>query len=288
MIKTRYLHRLPAACAAAVLLATACAMAAAVSARAEDRGRWGDIATPAKGPARVHGFYAHGCIAGAARLPRDGPGFAVLRLRRNRYWGHPRLIAFVAELARRVRRGGEVLLIADIAQPRGGPVEGHASHQVGLDADIRLAVVPRTTVTAGYRAEPPHVSMLTPDRKALDRARWSARQAALIEAAARDPRVDRIFVHPVIKRALCRTTRRDRGWLRKVVPWYGHHAHMHVRLYCPATSPGCIKQRPVPRGTGCGGALAWWFTEAPYKPRKPRRPRRRPPLPKACAGVLAR
>jgi len=253
---------------------------------------WAKVARPAPGAAKVHGFYNRGCIAGARALPIDGRGFAVLRPQRNRYWGHPRLVSFVRDLARRVVRTGSVLLIADIGQPRGGPVSGHASHQLGLDADIRLLMPPRTAITPGYRAKPPNVSMLTRDRKAIDRRRWSRRQIALIRAAARDARVDRIFVNAVIKRALCRAVRRERGWLAKVVPWYGHHAHMHVRLRCPMGSPGCVTQKALPPGTGCGKALAWWFRKVTVKPRRttkrPRKKRRKPPLPRACQAVLAR
>lgn len=257
-----------------------------------ERNGWAKVTKPAPGAARVHGFYSKGCIAGARSLPLDGPGFAVLRPHRNRQWGHPDTIAVVRDLARRVARADAVLLIADIGQPRGGPVTGHASHQLGLDADIRLLMLPRRLVTPSYRANPPNVSMLTADRKATDRRRWSGRQIALIRAAALDARVDRIFVNPVIKRALCRAVTGERGWLGKVVPWYGHHAHMHVRLRCPAGSPGCVRQRAVPPGTGCGKALAWWFRKVTVTPRKStkpvRRKPRRPVLPRACQAVLAR
>jgi penicillin-insensitive murein endopeptidase len=253
---------------------------------------WAKVARPALGAARVHGFYNRGCVAGARSLRIDGRGFAVLRPQRNRYWGHPSLVSFVRDLAQRVARAGSVLLIADVGQPRGGPVTGHASHQLGLDADIRLLMPPRTAITPDYRAKPPNFSMLTPDKKAIDRSRWSKRQIALIRAAARDARVDRIFVNPVIKRALCRAVTAERGWLAKVVPWYGHHAHMHVRLRCPKDSPGCVRQKALPPGTGCGKALAWWFRKVTVKPRrstpKPRKKRRKPPLPRACQTVLAR
>jgi len=268
------------------------ALALAAPASAETNG-WAKVAGPAPGAARVFGFYAKGCISGAHSLPLDGHGFAVLRPQRNRYWGHPSMIAFVRDLAARVARAGSVLLIADIGQPRGGPVAGHASHQLGLDADIRLLMLPRGSVTPAYRAEPPQVSMVTRDRKAIDRSRWSRRQIALIRAAALDARVDRIFVNPVIKRALCRAVTGKRRWLAKVVPWYGHDAHMHVRLRCPADSPGCIKQTPLPAGDGCGAALAWWFRKVTVKPptttkTPPRVKPRRPQLPPTCEAVLAR
>ena len=278
----------------AFLAGLAWALSIASPAAAESNG-WARLVTPTFGPARVHGYYANGCIAGARALPRNGPGFVVLRPQRNRYWGHPSLVRFVQDLARRTERPGEVLLIADLGQPRGGPVSGHASHQAGLDADIRLFVLPPARATRRYLARPPYVSMLTKNRRAIDRRRWSARQSSLIRSAATDPRVDRIFVHPVIKRQLCRTTNGDRRWLAKVVPWYGHHAHMHVRLHCPADSPGCRRQRALPAGTGCGKALAWWMRRlqrvrpvTPVRPVRPTKPRPRKVMPLACRAVLGR
>src|SRR6266496_264812 len=54
---------------------------------------------PAAMPTRVLGFYAHGCIAGAEGLPINGDNWQVMRLSRNRYWGHPDLVALVKRLA---------------------------------------------------------------------------------------------------------------------------------------------------------------------------------------------
>lgn len=270
---------------AVVLLA---GIGAGAPARAEQN-PWGGVGGPAGGPARVVGFYSNGCIAGAGALPRSGPGYVVLRPARNRFWAHPAMVRFLGDLARPYANTGEALLIADIGQPRGGPAAGHASHQTGLDADIRLVIVPRARITDAYRDKPPKISMLGAGRKAIDAGRFSARQAALIRAAANDPRVDRLFVNPVIKRALCRRPGADKSWLGKVVPWYGHDAHMHVRLRCPPGSPACVAQKSLPPGDGCGPRLARWFIEAPAKARKIKRPRRaRPPLPKACAAVLRR
>src|SRR5271169_1055110 len=50
---------------------------------------------PAAMPTRVLGFYAHGCIAGAEALPINGETWQVMRLSRNRYWGHPDLVALL-------------------------------------------------------------------------------------------------------------------------------------------------------------------------------------------------
>src|SRR5271167_676167 len=50
---------------------------------------------PAAMPTRVIGFYAHGCIAGAEALPLNGDTWQVMRLSRNRNWGHPDLVALL-------------------------------------------------------------------------------------------------------------------------------------------------------------------------------------------------
>src|SRR5262249_39747687 len=54
---------------------------------------------PANLQARTIGFYSKGCLAGAAALPINGATWQVMRLSRNRNWGHPNLIAFLERLA---------------------------------------------------------------------------------------------------------------------------------------------------------------------------------------------
>jgi penicillin-insensitive murein endopeptidase len=44
----------------------------------------------------VHGGYAKGCLAGGVALPETGPTWQAMRLSRNRNWGHPQLIDFIA------------------------------------------------------------------------------------------------------------------------------------------------------------------------------------------------
>jgi penicillin-insensitive murein endopeptidase len=110
----------------------------------------------------------------------------------------------------------------------------------------------------------------------------------LLRLAATDPRVDRIFVNPVIKRALCQgefsSTVGDRSWLHRLRPWYGHDDHFHVRLVCPEGSSDCVRQAPVPAGEGCDASLAWWFQ--PHQPLPSAPPRRPPPLPAACQRLI--
>src|SRR6186713_2982404 len=153
---------------------------------------------PAAMPTRVHGFYAHGCIAGAEGLPINGDTWQVMRLSRNRYWGHPDLVALVKRLAARARKdaGWHGILVGDMSQPRGGPMfTGHASHQVGLDADIWLTPMPGRQLSRNEREEMSATMMVAASRKDTDPEVWTAGHAAVIRTAAEEPSVERIFVN---------------------------------------------------------------------------------------------
>ena len=112
---------------------------------------WSTVTTPAPGPPQSIGFYTAGCLQGAQPLPLDGPGYEAIRISRNRYWGQPVMLEYIQRLADTMKAAGQAqLYIGDIGQPRGGPaLSGHASHQVGLDADIKVASWP-VTMFVGY------------------------------------------------------------------------------------------------------------------------------------------
>lgn len=252
---------------------------------------WAMVKTTAKGPAEAIGGASNGCLRGAAALPASGPGFVSVRRERNRFYSHPTTVAFVTDLGRDMaRESGRLIMIGDLSQPRGGLMSSkHVSHQNGVDVDIWLTLTDSPGAAARLMPEgsdPP--SMVRPGSLAPSDA-WGPAQVKLIQAAAEDPRVDRLLVNPGIKRALCEQTGQA-PWLRKVRPWWGHDAHMHVRLKCPADSPRCVAQKPVPAGTGCGSELAWWFSaEATAKPKrptsKPAEPSATPPA--ACQALLS-
>ncbi|MGL4488564.1 MAG: penicillin-insensitive murein endopeptidase, partial [Rhizobiaceae bacterium] len=133
-------------------------------------------------------------------------------------------------------------------------------------------------------------SMLKGDGLYVDPDIWTPGQAAILKTAASYPQVERILVHPGIKKKLCDTVKGDRKWLSKVRPYWGHHYHFHMRIKCPAGSPGCRGQDPVGKGDGCGDDLAWWFSDEPWKPAKtpakPKKPILLKDLPAACATIL--
>ena len=268
----------------------------------------GAFPTASQQSAQAIGFYSRGCLAGGLELPETGATWQAMRLSRNRNWGHPVLIDYLTELSAKVAAevpGWSGLYIGDMTQPRGGPmISGHASHQMGLDADIWMLPPRRLNLTQRDREAISSISIRSADQRSVN-SNWTEAHAMVLEMAARDPRVDRIFVTPPAKIELCKSAKRsDKKWLQKVRPYWGHHYHFHVRLKCPKGSPNCETQSPsVDRlssgGDGCDQSLQWWVTEALEPPdpnaRKPDPgPRKKHPrqytmndLPQQCTGVLA-
>jgi penicillin-insensitive murein endopeptidase len=250
---------------------------------------------PAPLEARAIGFYSRGCLAGAKALPVNGQTWQVMRLSRNRNWGHPELVQFLERLANKVPKVSRWpgLLVGDISQPRGGPMlTGHASHQLGLDADIWLTPMPNRELTRQEREEMSATMVVADDRRDVNPQIWTPDYVAVIKAAAEDRKVERILVNPAIKKALCREAGSDRSWLHKVRPYWGHDYHFHIRIGCPAGNTECRPQDPAPAGDGCGSELDWWFQDSILYPRpsltppKPKTPLTMADLPAACRQVL--
>lgn len=252
---------------------------------------FGRRTAPASMAARSIGSYARGCLAGGVALPVDGEAWQVMRLSRNRNWGHPKLVAFMERLAKRVPsiNGWPGLLVSDMAQPAGGPmITGHASHQIGLDADVWLSPMPDRRLTRQEREEMSATDMVRADLLDVEPSVWTPQHTALIRAVSLEPEVARIFVNPAIKRALCRDAGRDRGWLTKVRPMWGHNYHFHIRLACPEGETACGDQDPPGGGDGCGAELDRWLTPDMLhpKPGPKRPPLTMAQLPPECSRVL--
>ena len=263
------------------------AMVATVEASAQE---WGQVSTPTAGPPQSIGFYTAGCLQGAQALPLDGPGYEVIRISRNRYWGQPVTLDFIKTLSEKVRAAGQApLYIGDIGQPRGGPaVSGHASHQTGLDADIWFERQPGLPQAPAQRENPRLRSLVRADDNGIDDGVFTQQHVTLLRLAAEMPQLDRIFVNKWIKQRLCQTVTGNRAWLNKLVVWVGHDEHFHIRLHCPPGNPQCKPQAGYYADDGCGEPLDLWFTRPPVTlppPDVPQAPYR-PKLPAACAAVL--
>jgi penicillin-insensitive murein endopeptidase len=277
----------------------AIAAAIATTAIAEEKPAkqlFGAVELPADQKTQAVGFYSKGCMAGAMAIPVDGPDWQVMRLSRNRRWGHPDLIRVIEELSLKAKRHGwNGLLVGDMSQPRGGPMlTGHASHQIGLDVDIWFMPMPDKRLTYEEREETSAISVLKDGSFYVDDKRWTPAHADMLREAASFREVERILVHPGVKKKLCQTVGGDRGWLQKIRPYYGHNYHFHLRIGCPKGSSGCKQQAEVAAGDGCDKALDWWFDVA-LQPKKPKKPEKQvkpreitlSDLPGACAKILA-
>ncbi|MCR5857647.1 penicillin-insensitive murein endopeptidase [Mesorhizobium sp. J428] len=268
----------------------------AMDAQAEQLAKnlFGAKTLPAATAPKSYGFYSKGCFSGGVAIATDGPNWQAMRLSRNRRWGHPAMINLIEKLARdSAQDGWPGLLLGDISQPRGGPMlTGHASHQIGLDADIWLTPMPDKRLSASERENMSATLMVDEKTHLVKDKLWTKAHTNLLKRAASYPEVERILVNPGIKKKLCDTVSGDRSWLGKVRPFWGHDYHFHIRIGCQPGSTECRGQEKVAAGDGCDKSLAWWFTEEPWRPNKnPDAPKARDimtmkSLPAACVAVL--
>ena len=208
---------------------------------------FGRKAGPARLQARTIGFYSKGCLAGGVALPINGKTWQVMRLSRNRNWGHPEPGAF----PRAAGRAG-----ARRAAGAGSWSATCRSRAAARCSPAIPAIRSGSTPISGSRRCPTASSPAPSARRC--RRPWSWRKTALdvdpkvwtpahvevIKTAAKDPGVARIFVNAAIKKALCREAGGDRTWLHKVQAWWGHDYHFHVRLRCPSDDAECTPQPP--------------------------------------------
>jgi penicillin-insensitive murein endopeptidase len=253
--------------------------------------RFGRMTTAAPGPARVFGYYTHGCYSGGVALPINGPTWQVMRLSRNRNWAHPEMIKVLKRLSKKATSiGWPGFLMGDMAQPRGGPMmNGHWSHQVGLDADVWLTPMPDHELTREERETMMATNVVNDKWTDVRKDVWSEKYIALYKMLAQEPEVERVLANPAIKKALCRDVKGDRSWLHKVRPVLGHNYHFHLRISCPKDSPECKTQPATPVDEGCGKDLDAWFSHhaALGEPTGGKRaPLLMSALPPACKQVL--
>ena len=265
--------------------------------------------TPSQQEPSPIGTYARGCAAGNVELPQTGPTWQAMRLSRNRNYGQPVLVQYLEDLSVKATQiGWKGLYIGDMGQPRGGPMSsGHASHQIGLDADIWMLPPKSLTLSRAERENISSIPVRSADQRSVTK-NWTPQHAALLQAAASDPRVERIFVAAAVKIEMCKTAKpTDTNWLQKIRPIYGHDTHFHVRLKCPEGATLCQTQTPTVSqlskgGDGCDETLQWWVSDAYLNPPKPKPsakpakpvPRKKGPrdytladLPAQCAAVLS-
>ena len=261
---------------------------------------FGGAPLPSIGKAVAIGYYPRGCLAGAVEFPANGPNWQVMRLSRNRYWGHPSLINFLEKFAPAAAKatGWKGILVGDLSQPRGGPSPSdHASHQIGLDVDIWFMPMPDHELSKEERDKIAAINLVSDDWKHLNTKTWTPQHVAFIKTAAQQPGV----------RARPRKRRHQEG----IVPCRRQGARRRLdgegaalvwpprphpcAPALPGDSPNCRAQPPVPGDDGCSAKeLNHWFSDKvlhpqiakPAPPAKPPKPVMLSDLPPACKTVL--
>ena len=267
---------------------------AAMSSLPKDAARrlFGTATSAAPGEPMSVGEYWKGCYTGGVQLAAVGEHWQVMRLSRNRNWGQPLLVAFLQKFATKAAAvtGWPGILVGDLSQPRGGPMlTGHASHQLGIEADIWLRPMPKRRFSEEEIEETFSTDLVRADGKDVNPKVYTPSHLALLRAAAQQPEVARVFVNAAIKKALCRDAGPDRAWLQKIRPAAGHTYHFHIRLACPKGESGCIDQMPPAAGDGCGKDLDYWFTKSVLHPTPggSGRSLRLSSMPKECQALVS-
>ncbi len=231
-------------------------------------------ATPFPGPARSIGGYADGCLGGALRAADHGPrlagdaAIAQSQLGQSEAHRLPRTIR-----PQRARRSAGTACWSATCRSRAAArcITGHASHQIGLDADIWFTPMPDHVLSREEREFNGAVNMVR-SRSSRRRSQGmdATRSTQLVRAAAQDPVVTRIFVNAAIKKAMCSEAGiGSRMAVRRCGRGGATPNTFMSASRCPADSPECKPQPPPDAGDGCGHELDYWFKDSMLHPTPP-------------------
>jgi penicillin-insensitive murein endopeptidase len=181
-------------------------------------------------------------------------GFHILYPKRKAYFGTDDMLAMLSNMGRYSRNkvNGYVLNVGDISAKNGGPLGKHSSHQMGLDADISYYFDAKEKQKGLVDA----VKSSRPLRSFMAEEQWE-----MFKTFVGQGNVDRIFIHPALKKELCGVAAKKGDLnssngtafetLRVMRPEVHHDNHFHLRLKCSTAQPRCRQMAPPAKGTGC-------------------------------------
>lgn len=233
---------------ASIFGASAHALAEPLSsvARAAEKAK-GKSKTPPKAKgAQSIGAPNQGRLSGGMRLRPTKQ----MQIRQNaRTWGTPELVKMIKRAAGLVARKhrGSKLFVGDMSARRGGPIEGHNSHQSGRDVDIAFYV-------ANSKGDAVHPKRFVAFDSAghgrtLTWARFDeARNWTLVEALLSDENANvrylfisnalkaRLLAYALKKKVPAELIARAAGAMVSPAGADVHDDHFHVRIACPPAS----------------------------------------------------
>lgn len=203
------------------------------------------------------GFYTDGSLTDAECLPTHGEGFMQLYRDVNHIFATRPLLNMIVEAASDLNEkypNRDRLQVEEMSAREGGDIEGHASHENGLDVDIQFFKrdgVEHVPTAQQYYAPSMVVGGAVSPNFDVER-NWE-----LMKALHRHGDVQRIFIDTKLKAALCSYARSTGDYnsnikvLRSLQHQTNHQDHIHVRLRCPPNTPRCTPQADPPAGSGC-------------------------------------
>ncbi len=183
--------------------------------------------------------------------------FEVVSPGRNRHYGTYDMAEIISRMGKNlVDIHNHKLFVGNISQKNGGALPPHASHQIGIDADLGY---PTTSDSVKF---PVVVQM---KNRQYNPSIYSAEKTyALLKFTFSQPdiRVDRVFMDRTIKKSLCDYAKsknefnsKDKELVNRIFNSIdhvdGHGDHFHLRLKCSSYDPAC-RNKLYSVNKGCG------------------------------------
>jgi penicillin-insensitive murein endopeptidase len=199
-----------------------------------------------------------GSLINGIAFPEAGEGFIGMYRDTNHFWGTSQIINMIetsAEVMEQKYPGRDRLQVEDIGLQAGGQIDGHGSHQNGLDADIgyyKMDGIEHDPILKNQKyADPMVVNGKVIANFDVER-NWE-----FVKTLHRNGDVQKIFMDILLKQALCIHAKKIGDYkkypqvLRSLRHVEGHKDHLHVRIRCPKDAKKCVNQDEPPKDIGC-------------------------------------
>lgn len=204
------------------------------------------------------GSYTNGSLEDGECLPESDEGYMQLHRDWDRVWGSIEMVKMIRETGREMNEkypNRDRLQVEDISAKDGGDIDGHGSHENGLDVDIQFYKkdgIEHDPVATGEDYAPAMISNGVVSENFDVERNWE-----LMKTLHKHGSVQRIFIDQGLKRKLCAHAKSKgelvsaASVLRSLRHEENHQDHIHVRLRCPKNARSCVSQPDPSPGTGC-------------------------------------
>ncbi|MGE5085521.1 MAG: penicillin-insensitive murein endopeptidase [Bacillota bacterium] len=224
----------------------------------DTKGVEGTVSIPVRGNQAIGAVNKGRLENGTSLLDIDAKniGFEVAHPERKSFYATTELAYLIEKMGAFTRKvaPNHILYLSDIAKKNGGKYGSHKSHQNGLDIDIAFY----------FKANKSSANFVKALRNGKPIGDWMMEpQWQLFKYVTSSNFVDRIFVHPGLKKALCdnaikngeinESTRSGVAYetLRRLRPEKSHDNHFHLRIKCSESQIRCRQMAEPAQGTGC-------------------------------------